>query len=108
MAMHKEVICVYQDCVLCGDRGKKVQEFAVKSKISIRKVGFTTPEGRHLIHEAVFKHKMGSMPFFTDGEMFSYSLRDFVKNEQVKTKRKSASRKKRKAKKVEAKDESTK
>lgn len=76
--MGKEVIAVYQDCVLCGDRGrKKVAEFAKKG-IAIRKVGFTTSEGKDLIHKAVFDHKIGSMPFFTDGEKFSTSLDDFA------------------------------
>lgn len=76
--MAKEIIAVYQDCVLCGDKGrKKTAEFASKG-ILIRKVGFTTDEGKELIHEAVFEHKIGSMPFFTDGEKFSTSIDDFA------------------------------
>lgn len=76
--MSKEIVAVFQDCVLCGDKGrKKITEFAKKG-ILIRKVGFTTPEGKDLIHKAVFEHKIGSMPFFTDGEKFSTSLDDFV------------------------------
>lgn len=74
----KEIIAVYQDCVLCGDKGrKKIAECATKG-VLIRKVGFTTPEGKDLIHKAVLEHKIGSMPFFTDGENFSTSLDDFV------------------------------
>lgn len=86
--MSKEVIAVYQDCVLCGDKGrKKITEFAKKG-ILIRKVGFTTPEGRNLIHKAVFEHKIGSMPFFTDGEKFSTSLDDFATETKQSVKKK--------------------
>ena len=76
--MGKEVIAVYQDCVLCGTHGRqKVAELAQKG-ITVRKVGFTTPEGKELIHKAIFEHKIGSMPFYTDGEKFSISLEDFT------------------------------
>lgn len=75
--MPKTLVCVYQDCYLCGDRGRRQKELCIKEGINLRKVGFTTEEGRKLIHEAV-KHHMGSMPFFTDGEKFSYKLSDFI------------------------------
>lgn len=76
--MSKEIIAVFQDCVLCGDEGrKKIAEFAEKG-INIRKVGFTTGEGKDLIHKAVLEHKIGSMPFFTDGKKFSVTLDDFI------------------------------
>lgn len=76
--MGKEVIAVYQDCVLCGAHGRqKVAELAQKG-ITVRKVGFTTPEGKELIHKAIFEHRIGSMPFYTDGEKFSISLEDFT------------------------------
>ena len=79
----KEIIAVYQDCVLCGDKGRrKIAEYAKKG-ITIRKVGFTTEEGKELIHKAVFEHKIGSMPFYTDGEIFTTDLHDFVKNEEI-------------------------
>jgi hypothetical protein len=49
----KEIIAVYQDCVLCGVKGKqKIEEYAEKG-IAIRKVGFTTPEGQELCAKAV-------------------------------------------------------
>lgn len=81
--MGKTIIAVYQDCVLCGSKGrKKVAEYAKKG-IVIRKVGFTTEEGKKLIHKAVFEHKIGSMPFYTDGEIFTTDLHDFVKNEEI-------------------------
>lgn len=80
----KEIVAVFQDCVLCGDKGrKKIAELAKKGVI-IRKAGFTTPEGKELIRQAVLDHKIGSMPFFTDGERFSTSLDDFVKKPAAK------------------------
>ena len=78
--MDNEIICVYQDCVLCGDRGKKLKKLIFNENLQVRKVSFASEEGKFLIHEAVFKHKIGSMPFFTDGEKFSYNLEDFVTN----------------------------
>lgn len=105
---HKEVeiIVVYQDCILCGDRGrKKVAEFA-KRGIYIRKVGFSTPEGSDLIHKAVMKHKIGSMPFFTDGERFDVSISGLLKKideaaqKPVQKPKKSTRRKRKSTKKV--------
>ena len=86
--MGKEIIAVFQDCVLCGDKGrKKIAEFAAKG-INVRKVGFTTPEGKELIHKAVFEHKIGSMPFFTDGKKFSVKINDFVEKPAKKSTKK--------------------
>lgn len=79
--MDNEIICVYQDCVMCGDRGKKLKKLIFDKDLNVRKVSFASDEGKNLIHEAVFKHKLGSMPFFTDGKKFSYKLEDFVKKE---------------------------
>lgn len=85
--MIKEIIAVHQDCVLCGEKGrKKVTECAKKGFI-IRKVGFTTEEGKDLIHRAVIDHKIVSMPFFTDGEKFSLSLEDFIEKPEKKVKK---------------------
>jgi hypothetical protein len=85
--MSKEVLAVYQDCVFCGDKGrKKAKEFASKG-VLIRKVGFTTPEGKELIRQAVLEHKIGSMPFFTDGEIFTTNLDDFIEKPAKKTKK---------------------
>lgn len=80
--MSKEIIAVFQDCVLCGDKGrKKVVELAKKG-ITIRKVGFTTFEGKELIHKAVFEHKIGTMPFFTDGEKFATTIDELLKKDE--------------------------
>lgn len=79
--MDNEIICVYQDCVMCGDRGKKLKKLIFDNRLNVRKVSFASYEGTKLVHEAVFKHKLGSMPFFTDGKKFSYKLEDFVEKE---------------------------
>ena len=87
--MPKEVIAVYQDCVLCGDKGrKKVAEFAAKG-IMVRKVSFVSDEGRELCHKAVFTHGIESMPFFTDGSLFSVSLDSFLDEKPAKKTKKS-------------------
>lgn len=82
--MAKEIICVYQDCVLCGDRGKKIVEFAANKNLAIRKVSFASDEGKELIHEAVFEHGVKTMPFFTDGQKFSVDIEDFTKKNKTK------------------------
>ena len=79
--MDNEIICVYQDCVMCGDKGKKIKKLIFDKGLNVRKVSFASDEGKNLIHEAVFKHKLGSMPFFTDGKKFSYKLEDFIEKE---------------------------
>lgn len=86
--MSKEIIAVYQDCVLCGDKGKrKVLELAKKG-INIRKVGFTTPEGKELCRTAVFDHKVGYMPFFTDGERFAPTIDELLEKPAEKVEKK--------------------
>lgn len=95
--MDGEIICVYQDCVLCGDRGKKLKKLIFDKGLNVRKVSFASDEGKNLIHEAVFKHKIGAVPFFTDGKKFSVKLEDFVKKpEEIvsKTEKKAKNRKK--------------
>lgn len=99
--MSKQIIAVYQDCVLCGDKGrKKVAELAAKG-IIIRKVGFTTAEGKDLIHKAVFEHKIGTMPFFTDGENFTNTLNELIEKQQKKTETTKKSKRNTKKAKVE-------
>ena len=83
--MANEIICVYQDCPLCGDKGKELKKLIFIKKLNVRKVSFASEEGKELVHEAVFKHKIGSMPFFTDGKKFSNDLKDFtVRPKKVK------------------------
>lgn len=76
--MAKKIICVYQDCPLCGDRGKKLKNLIIDKKLNVRKVSFASPEGKDLIHEAVFNHGIGSMPFFTDGEKFATDIEELI------------------------------
>ena len=76
--MAKEIICVYQDCPMCGDRGKQLKKIILDKKLNVRKVSFASPEGKDLIHEAVLNQGIGTMPFFTDGTKFSTSIEDLV------------------------------
>jgi len=96
MAKNKEIICVYQDCPMCGDRGKKVLQIIHDKGLSVRKVSFASNEGKELIHEALFQHKIGTMPFYTDGELFSTDIQDLVATPAKKTAKKT-----KKAKEVE-------
>lgn len=90
----KEIIAVYQDCVLCGVKGKqKIDEYAEKG-IAIRKVGFTTPEGRELCAKAVALG-IGYMPFYTDGEKFAKSIEDFMESSEPVKKNKKVRKEKK-------------
>lgn len=96
--MASEIICVYQDCVMCGDRGKKLKQLIFDKNLNVRKVSFASPEGQHLIHEAIFVHKIGTLPLFVKGDRFSNDIEDLLKRAPKKsTKRKKA----KKSKKVE-------
>jgi len=75
--MTKELICVYQDCVMCGDRGKKLKQIIETNNLQVRKVSFASDEGNNLIHTAIFEHNISTMPFFTDGKKFSTKIEDF-------------------------------
>lgn len=99
--MAKEIICVYQDCVMCGDRGKKLKQFIVDKGLNVRKVSFASPEGEDLCHKAVFEHGIGKMPFFTDGTKFSSDIKEILK----RTPAKKAAAKKKTTKKVRIIDE---
>ena len=96
---NKEIICVYQDCPLCGSRGKTVLDLATSNGVAIRKVSFASDEGKDLIYKALTKHKIGTMPFFTDGEQFATNLEDFF---QKREKRGSKKLQKREKKEVES------
>lgn len=79
MKKPKEIICVYQDCPLCGDKGRKLKKLIFDKKLNIRKVSFASEEGKDLIHKAVLEHKIGSLPFYTNGTKFSTSLEELLK-----------------------------
>lgn len=76
--MAKEIICVYQDCPMCGDRGKQLKKIIIDKKLNVRKVSFASEEGKDLIHEAVFNQGIGAMPFFTDGTKFSTDIEELI------------------------------
>jgi len=85
--MAKNIICVYQDCPLCGDKGKKLKELIFNKKLNVRKVSFASEEGRELVYKALTEHKIGKMPFFSDGVKFSTNIEDIIsKPKKVKTK----------------------
>lgn len=87
--MTKEVKVVFQDCVLCGQKGReKIAEYAEKG-ITIKKVSFVSEEGRELCFKAVNVGIKG-MPFYTDGSTFATAIDTFLNEEkpQKKTKRK--------------------
>lgn len=87
MKRNKEIIAVYQDCVLCGDKGRQKATELAKKGFNIRKVGFATPEGKELCRQAVFDHGIKTMPFYTNGEKFSPILEDLLKKPARKAKK---------------------
>lgn len=95
--MSKEIICVYQDCPLCGDRGKKLKELIFEKKLNVRKVSFASPEGKELSYKAVFENGVKKMPFFTDGERFVEDIKELTEKPVEKPKK---TTKKKKTKKV--------
>lgn len=90
----KTVYVVYQDCALCGQKGEKIKKFASEKEIELVKLGFTTEKAKKYIKEAVFKHGIGSMPFFTDGTKYSYRLSDLTDKTPEKVEKKATKAKK--------------
>lgn len=85
--MDNEIICVYQDCPLCGDKGKKLKKLIFEKGLNVRKVSFASEEGKKLCHQAIFKHEIKTMPFFTDGKRFATNLDDLIKKPTKKTRK---------------------
>lgn len=83
-----KIICVYQDCPLCGDRGKVVQKIVEREGVQLEKVSFASERGRELIHTAIFEHKIGTMPFYTDGKRFSTDIEELLAKPAKKTTKK--------------------
>ena len=78
--MPSSIICVYQDCPLCGIKGKKLKKVMEENNIhEVRKLSFASPEGTELCRQAIFEHGIKTMPFFTDGERFSANIDDLTK-----------------------------
>lgn len=92
--MLREVIAVFQDCVMCGDKGRKKAEILAKKGVFIRKISFVSPEGKELCRQAVFDHGIRTMPFYVEDGKFSESLDELLGNIQEK----STKTKKRKSK----------
>lgn len=86
--MSKEIICVYQDCAMCGDRGKKLKQFVETNGLNVRKVSFASEEGKELIYQAMTDYGVKRLPFFTDGKKFSENISDFVKKADKKVRAK--------------------
>lgn len=80
----KKITVVYQDCVLCGDRGEKKRQFLGKRGLEIRKVSAFSDEGQELVNRAVFEHKITGLPFYTDGNIFSYHPSTFFRKKKVR------------------------
>lgn len=82
--MTREIVVVYQDCALCGAKGRqKIADLAGQG-IIIRKVSFITEEGRELCAKAVEKG-IGSMPFYVDGDDFATNIEAFLIRKPKKT-----------------------
>lgn len=82
-----EIIAVYQDCVLCGAKGrKKIAEYATKGVI-IRKVSFISNEGRELCAEAL-KKGIGSMPFYVKEGDFATNIEALIARKPVNKRKK--------------------
>lgn len=78
--MSKEVSLIFQDCPYCAPReewGKRQTEFAKNNGIKVVETHFKLPGVKGLILEAR-SHGIETMPFFTDGKIFSMELSDFV------------------------------
>lgn len=81
---NKKITVVFQDCPLCGDRGKAIKKIVAEKGIRLHKVSFASDEGRALINEAVFEKGIKTMPFFTDGKEFTIDINDLVKRKKTK------------------------
>lgn len=78
--MTKEVTLVFQDCPYCAPReewGKEQTRIAKENGIKVNPAHFSAPGVKGLILKAQSRG-VSALPFFTDGEKFSYNLRDFV------------------------------
>lgn len=78
--MSKEVFLVFQDCPYCAPRekwGEEQKRVAAENSIHVVPTHFNTPGVDGLITKAMSRG-INSLPFFTDGERFSYNLIDFT------------------------------
>lgn len=86
----KEITLIYQDCAMCGVHeawGKVQLQLADKLRFKIREMPFSHPDAGDLIWKAI-EAGVTRMPFFTDGEKFSYTLEDFTEKPAAKKSKK--------------------
>lgn len=99
----KQLIIVYQDCPVCGNRkewGEQTIGAAKNAKAHLRKVSFVTHEGEKLIAEAV-QNGITRLPFVTDGKIFAYDAKSVLEaKSDAKSGKKQAKKSARKTKKV--------
>ena len=91
----RHITVVFQDCYLCGSKGRAKAQILAKQGIILRKVGFSTAEGSDLIHEAVFRHKIKNMPFYVENDVFAQTLEELL--DKTAEKPKETPKKKRKS-----------
>lgn len=91
---NKKITIVYQDCPMCGDRGKKLKKIVAKKGIRLHKVSFASDEGGELIKTAVFDYGIKTMPFYYDGTKFAATIEELLekpkKEESKKIRKKKA------------------
>lgn len=75
---NQKITVVYQDCVLCGDRGKAIGKIVAEKGIRLHKVSFASDEGRALVRQAVFENGIKTMPFYYDGKRFASTLAEII------------------------------
>ena len=71
MKLRKKIYIVYQDFAMCGSRknwGDVQLKMADKLRYEIIKKPMYKKDTKELVKDAVFKHGIGYLPFFTDGE----------------------------------------
>ena len=103
----RTVYLVFQDCPLCGDKGKarKIEIADVaKYGIKVEKLSFASKQGSFFCSELVLGHKAKGvgLPFYTDGETYTNNLMDFIElpieqeAQKVRTPRKRKNNKRKK------------
>lgn len=85
--MPEEIICVYQDCPLCGSRGEKLKGVVRANGVQLKKVSFASPEGKELVHVAVFEKGIKTMPFFARGGDFATSIEALIVKKPKRTRK---------------------
>lgn len=85
--MIKEIIVVFQDCALCGVKGKQKIADLAKKGVQLRKVSFISEEGRDLCSKAIRKG-IGSMPFYVSGDDFATDIEALIAKKPEKKRKK--------------------